>query len=328
MASASGFFRTTNDLLNDGFEVSGLEAKRALESFVPLFDAKLARQYEWRAANLELSGNQFRKVAKSASSLQQLKDPSYIPAFAYWVPTAEAESRIGSWPSQWLLGLKDVTGVTSTRLAVFAVVPRIGIGHTFPLLKLPQGGPGGNALMLAWMNSLIVEFFLRQRMQGLHLTWHLLSQIPTPSIRDTALPCPWDASTELAAWVIPRVVELTVTSSHLSSFSADLGFDGTVFVYDTTRRRLIQAELDAAFFVVMGFAAPEVEFVLDSLEKIKARDQETFGAYETRRLVLDVYNRMQNATKAKLAYETLLDPPAADPRVAHPSFPSRTRTLA
>lgn len=40
--------------------------------------------------------------------------------------------------------------------------------------------------------------------------------------------------------------------------------------------------------------------------------------YRTKALILDVYRKMADAIATGVPYETILDPPPADPRVAHP----------
>jgi len=48
-------------------------------------------------------------------------------------------------------------------------------------------------------------------------------------------------------------------------------------------------------------------------------DEAAHGEYGTKRVILDIYDAMQHAIEAGQPYQTLLDPPPADPRVAHPS---------
>lgn len=315
-ASASELFRTTEELALDGFEIDGLVARRSDDRYVPLFDAKLARQYEWRAANLSFSGNQFRKVAKVATSESDLCDPSFLPNFAYWVPSHEANSRLGAWPHNWILGFKDVTGVTSTRLAAFALFPRMGVGDVFPLLKLSHGAEE-HAFVCAWLNSLLVELFLRQRMQGLHLTWHILMQVPTPTRQQSLSVCPWDDVYSIARWFALRVAELSVTSWPLVSFCQQLGLSALPFKYDAGRRILLRAEVDAGLFILAGYSYQHVEVALDMLEKVRARDHRDFGEYRTKRLILDIYDALATAIRTGQPYQTRLDPPPADPRCCH-----------
>ena len=272
MASDSGYFRTKEQLQQLGYRTSACSAvsDEHGEDYIPLFDAKMARQYSWRAASLGLSGHQFRKISKSTTSHEFLNDPHFMPTPAYWVPKEEAISRLRDGQRPWLLGFKDVTGPTSTRMAAFAVIPCWGVTHKYPLVTV-VGSALGYGVVLAWMNSVLVEFVLRQRMQGVSLTWHLLCQLPAPSPADAMLPCPWDQSVELRHWLAPRVAELSVTATPVMGFARDLGVSSGPFHFKSKRRHEIRCEIDAAWCLLAGLDLGEVEFILDYLEKVRLR---------------------------------------------------------
>ena len=97
---------------------------------------------------------------------------------------------------------------------------------------------------------------------------------------------------------------------------------GAPFRWDVGRRPLLRAELDAAFFHLYGLAEEDVDYVMETFATAKRRDEEKFGHYRTKALILDVYRKMSEAIATGVPYETILDPPPDDPRVAHPS-PSR-----
>lgn len=54
------------------------------------------------------------------------------------------------------------------------------------------------------------------------------------------------------------------------------------------------------------------------------RDKAMLGEYRTARVILEVYDRMADAARTGIPYVTLLDPPPADRRVAHPA---RTQSI-
>ncbi len=327
VASASEHFRTESDLRALGFSFTGLNAVGSNETvrLVPLYDAKMARQFEWRAASLGFSGHQYRKVSKASTSKDQLRDPMFVPEFAYWVPQQLAEERLGTWKAKWILGFKDVTGITSTRLSAFAFVPRMGIGHVFPLVKL-AGHARDHAFIAAWMNSVPVEWVLRQRMHGLHLTKTLLFQVPVPAQPVAAAWCKWAMVVSNSEWFGARVTELAVTSWPLVPLACEMGHGEAPFRYDEERRFMLRAEIDAGMMVLAGLSLAEAEFVFDSLEKLRARDLQDFGKYRTKAIVLSIVGDLEAATLTGQPYATRLDPPPADPRVAHPPDPTRDRT--
>lgn len=46
--------------------------------------------------------------------------------------------------------------------------------------------------------------------------------------------------------------------------------------------------------------------------------ERTLGEYRTQRVILEIYDAMAEAMRTGKPYQTRLDPPPADPRVAHP----------
>ena len=60
-----------------------------------------------------------------------------------------------------------------------------------------------------------------------------------------------------------------------------------------------------------------VGYIMDTFPIVSRKDHEKYGDYRTTLQILDIYDRMQKATANRLPYETLLDPPPADPRVTH-----------
>jgi hypothetical protein len=130
---------------------------------------------------------------------------------------------------------------------------------------------------------------------------------------------PWHAGTELARWIGSRVLELTYTSWDLSAFARDLGHDGPPFRWDQKRRALLRAELDAAFFCLYWMARSEVEYVLSTFAGLTSEEDDGPSDISgTARLVLEAHDARQTAIATGKPYQTILDPPPADPRVTHP----------
>ena len=46
-------------------------------------------------------------------------------------------------------------------------------------------------------------------------------------------------------------------------------------------------------------------------------DEQKYGEYRTKRVILECYDGMAEAMKTGRPYQTILDPPPADPRVTH-----------
>jgi hypothetical protein len=57
---------------------------------------------------------------------------------------------------------------------------------------------------------------------------------------------------------------------------------------------------------------------MDTFPIVKRKDEAKYGEYRTKRVILEIYDEMQKAIETGKAYQTRLNPPPADPAVAHP----------
>jgi hypothetical protein len=89
---------------------------------------------------------------------------------------------------------------------------------------------------------------------------------------------------------------------------------------------LAPSEIEAAFFHLYGIAATTWTTSWTTYPIVRRRDEARYGVYRTKVAILDLYDRMQHAIDTGVPYRTVLDPPPADPRVAHPDTKTHGRT--
>jgi hypothetical protein len=58
---------------------------------------------------------------------------------------------------------------------------------------------------------------------------------------------------------------------------------------------------------------------METFPIVKRKDEQAHNEYRTKRVILEIYDEMARAIQTGQPYQTRLDPPPADPRVAHPS---------
>jgi hypothetical protein len=81
---------------------------------------------------------------------------------------------------------------------------------------------------------------------------------------------------------------------------------------------LLRYEPDAAYFHLYGISTEDVDYIMDTFPIVKRKDQTKYGSYRTKEKILEIYEKMSAAIDNKKPYETILDPPPADPSIAHP----------
>jgi hypothetical protein len=256
----------------------------------------------------------------------------------YWVSRLNVESQLTEWNHDWLIGFKDVTGTTSERLAAFAVIPRVGVGHPFPLISSDHS-PVRLAALVAFFNSLTVEFILRKKIQGLHVTFYYLKQLPVLLPEQCGRVAPWERMVSIEKWVARLVLELVFTAFDIQAFAVDCEYDGPPFRWDEERRFSIRCELDAAYFhLYLGseeewsednptlhemFQTPRhaVDYIMDTFPIIRRKDEAKYdGEYRTKTTVLRIYDEMAEAIRTGVPYQTSLNPPPGPPTDAQGNF--------
>jgi hypothetical protein len=175
----------------------------------------------------------------------------------------------------------------------------------------------GSIALMANFNSFILDFLCRQSMGGTNLHLYIFQQLPVlPRLNYDQFFC---VTSTLSNWLLPRVLELTYTAWDLEPFAKDCGYDGPPFRWDETRRFLIRCELDAAYFHLYEIQREDVDYIMETFPIVKRKDEAKYGEYRTKRVILEIYDKLTEAMKTAIPYKTLLDPPPADPSCAHSS---------
>jgi hypothetical protein len=282
------------------------------------------------------------------------KTPLYSPRPRYWMPVAEVDERLrGCWPHRWLLGWRDICRSTDFRTVIAGVIPRAAVNDKF-LLMMPAHEPALVAALYANLCSFVLDYAARQKVGGTSLKYFTMRQLPVlpPDVYEAQ--APWAPDSLLGSWLLPRVLELTYTAWDLQPFANDCGWPGPPFRWDEERRVLLRCELDAAFFhlylggssewgvgirgdaepaepliptghsLLASFPTPRdaVAYILDTFPIVRRKDEAKYdGDYRTKRVILEIYDAMQEAMRTGEPYQTRLDPPPADPSCCHPPLP-------
>ena len=195
-------------------------------------------------------------------------------------------------------------------------------------------------LLYAALNSFVLDYAVRQKMGGTNLNFFIVRQLAVPMPSSIG----W-----LRDFADSRILELTHSAWDMARFAKELGYDGPPFRWDEERRSLIRAELDALMFHLYGIHRQDADYIMDTFPIVQRQDEAEHREYRTKRLILERYDAMTAAfevthgslngtpngtnppmDRASLAgysrrmagaldvsYETVLDPPPADPGQAH-----------
>lgn len=299
MTSDSHLFHMRPGLESSGWVLRGNVFEREGERCLPLYEAKMVHHFDHRWADAD------------ADRVIDRMDPCDVAQPRYWVLEKEAA---GAFDREWFAGFRDIARGTDERTLITTAVPAVPVGNKLPLFLSERC----LTLLVATGAAFAVDFVARQKLGGASMNFFIAKQLPILPPEGLVARARWSRDVRLDEWLNSRVLELTYTAWDLEAFASDLGYHGPPFKWDEARRALLRAELDACFFHLYGIERDDVDYILGTFPIVNRKDVAKYGEERTRRLILERYDALAAATASGEPYETVLDPPPADPAVAHP----------
>ena len=292
MTNDSHLFRTAAQLDDEGFyRVEGNRWKKGEELYLPLYEGKMVQAFDHRAAGVVVNPQNLNRPAlPKEASLAEHADPGWLSEPQFWV-----DERQMDWPVDlsWTVGFKDVTAPTKVRTMIASIMPRSAFGNTLPTM-MPVADEvilyrDSLWLLAACFNSFALDFVARQKVQGQHLNWFVVEQLPVlaPNEYDRRF-----GNTTARDMVRDHVLRLTYTADNMALFARDLGYNGSPFIWDEEERRHLRARLDALYFHLYGLSRDDAEYVLSTFPIVQREDEAEFGTYRTRDLILAYMNAL------------------------------------
>jgi len=305
MTSDSHLFRTRRELeeREGAWPVGGNRFESTTGEWVPLYEGKMVQAFDHRAASIVVNAaNANRPAQPLPATAAQHSDPAWVADPQFWV---HAPPGLGQHP--YVLGFKDVSSPTNFRSMIAAIIPSGAAGNTLPLIELDpkRGKPDAPrmALLTANLNALVYDFIARQKIQGQHLNWFIVEQLPV-------IPPPAYArmfGARSAADIIREaVLELTYTAHDMAPFARDMDYvDGTgevlpPFIWNEERRLHLRAKLDALYFILYGIYDPadpatgrdDIRYIYSTFPIVERQEMATDGSYRSRELCLAYINAL------------------------------------
>ena len=245
----------------------------------------MVQAFDHRAASVVVNPNNLNRPAQPReATLEQHMDPDWLPDPQFWIraDVSERPANLG-----WAVAFKDVTAPTNVRTMIASLVPCAGFGNTLPLLlPFPEESDAYREhawLLAACLNSTAFDFVARQKVQGQHLNWFVVEQLPVIAQGEYTRRF---GDTDARDLIRDHVLRLTYTAHDMAPFARDLGYDGPPFTWDPEQRRHLNARLDALYFHLYGLSRKDAAYVLDTFPIVRRHDEALYGRFRTRDIIL------------------------------------------
>jgi hypothetical protein len=311
MTNDSHLFWTRERLEQEGAYQAGLGRWRKGElEWVPLYEGKMVQAFDHRAADVVVNPNNVHRPAQP-EPLDETEhaDPARVVTPQYSI---KIEQVIRFALPSSVVGFKEVTAPTNERGMIAAFLPPAGYGNTIPVIYPEQDvegraesgddgdsrgepatpkGMGHMALWLGCLNSFVLDFCARSKIQGQHLNWFIVEQLPVVPAEHYARRFGARTAAEI---VKDHVLRLTYTAHDMAGFARDMGYvnsDGSVkapIVWNEAERRQLRARLDALYFLLYGVAdEDDIRYILSTFPIVERKDRSAHdGCYLTAELIL------------------------------------------
>ena len=318
MSNDSYLFRTYAQLTELGATLNGNTFTTVDgETYVPLYEGKMIWHYNHHYGSWPIEGERPNSI--NMPSETELANPDSCIMPWYWVPLSAVNDRlvkydkdgniVWEWKHKWMFAFRDIARSVDMRTFIIAPIPdAIGVGNTATLLYAERGCMPGAALC-GMLSSLIFDYTTRQKIGGTHTSINYVKQFPalTPDQIPSAMQ--WQ--------IVKRVAELCYFNHDMDGWASELWDEMNEeqraelpqlgaqqpWIYNSERRAILQAELDAIFAHLYGLNTEDLRYILDpedvcgkgcineTFRVLKDNEIRQYGEYRTKRLVLEAWNK-------------------------------------
>jgi hypothetical protein len=318
MANDSGLFATEEQLTAAGWKLHGNVFTRGEERMLPLYEAKMIHYFDHRLGTYEgATQAQLNVGVLPRLDDEAHNDPTHFPIPHYWVPKAEVLARLKPEEPTALLCWRRIARTTDERTLVAGIIPVAAVGDS---AFIANSRDSRSNLLAGNLSAFVTDYALRNKMSGTNVSYYLLKQLPVVPPNRYGERAAWDRLVTFLGWISPRVLELNYTAYDLAKYARALGNESPPFRWDPARREMIRAELDAAYLHLYGVDRDDVDYIMDTFKVVREKDEKNHGEYRTKRLILERYDALADATKTGRPYQSPLSPPPG----SGPRHPPRT----
>lgn len=332
MTNDSHLFHSYQEIANMGFVLKGniFYHQNQTEIYIALLEGKLTQIFDHRSTTfLGVPDFEVEQGNSRPTKPDEYRNPHCYSLPRSWVKQSDFLNSISKYGLQrYWLTFHDVANPNNERTFIATVCPFLPLGNTLPFFLFEDETIAVQAStgLYANLNMFIFDYVSRLKISSRHFNFFIVKQLPV-------IP-PHTYTPDLLDFIVPRVLELSYTAWDLQPFAQDVGYSGAPFIWDEQRRFLMRCELDALYFHLYQISRDDVDYIMETFPIVKRKDEASYGTYRTKDTILSMYDQMAAlpimhvpAPKDESAiyavpdisqWVTWLNPPPADPGVAHP----------
>ncbi|MBN2136484.1 MAG: N-6 DNA methylase [Sedimentisphaerales bacterium] len=292
-------FHTPERLEALDFKCSGNVWRKRKERFLPLYEAKMFRQYDHRFGAVYIKKENWINQGQTVeTSLVEHQNPEFSVLPRWWASESIILERTISPAPPVLLAFRNVTRATDTRTVIASFIPLAGVINSAPLILCPPRiSPSLQCCLLGNLNALPLDYIAKRKIANINLNFFFVEQFPMFAPDFYQQKCPWSPRTTLEKWISNRVLNLTCTANDMIPLAEACGFDPPVRRWDPAERADLMAQLDAAYFILYEIPRDDVEYILSTFAGIRKQREGAFAGSTTHDKILHHYDALNAKSK-------------------------------
>lgn len=287
----SHLFERKWDLEDEGWSLDGniFKKRDENENFLPVYESKMIHQHDHRFATYAGVSKESVKKKQPQELDGEEKDDSTLHVYPpYWVKESEYNSK-WEFDDEWHLVLRKVTNATNRRTVIASITPPVATEDSVNHLLHCDSEEA--ALLLACLNSYVLDFAARQKVGGENLNQYIAEQLPVPS-PETFENLRLDGE-PIKNRIRELVLDLMYTGESLDSFAEELGREADPSSFtapDGVPREQKRFELEALLCHAYSRTTNDFEKLFGSFERLERDEKEEYGYYRTREEIKSRFN--------------------------------------
>ncbi len=266
-------FHTAEQLKSDGYKFSGSMWKKERIAFLPLYEAKMFRSYDHRFGSVYVKDKNWLNQGQTVeTTLVEHQNPEFVVLPRWWILERRVQQRLSDSCYPALLAFRNITRATDTRTVIASFIPAVGVINSAPVI-MTEVPFRVQSCLIANLNSFVLDYIAKRKIAHVNLNYFIMEQLPIFPPDFYTKKCPWNKRQTLEKWISDRVLKLTCTSNDMIPLAEAAGFKPRVHKWDPAERLDLQAQLDAAFFLLYGIKKTDVEYILSTFAGVRKESE-------------------------------------------------------
>ncbi len=217
--------------------------KSSSAKYIPVYEGKFFEQYDGKYSTFEGVEYHDKYVGKASSVIINNRDKlkEVYPSARYYIEEKKWSDITKNYTETFSLMWRSLTSSTNTRITVATILPHMPTSQSVQLLQ--HKDKETLILILALFNSIIFDYIVKLKLNGIDLTQTIIKQIPTPNLNQFNKKIEFDGEEkEIKAHLIERVYLLLINDKRLSPLFNDLPYE-----FDpskTEEKKKVMSEID------------------------------------------------------------------------------------